>query len=154
MTTVPGSIDRIPELMKRLYAIVDELETLFPGRLFTLDGHLVGSIGEVWASYLYGVILADASTPGHDGRAPNGSLVQVKATQGNSIGLRSQPDHLLVLQLNRSGNPAEIYSGPGRLPWDAAGRRQSNGQRSISVSTLRELASSVSVTHRLPQLHG
>ena len=35
-------------------AYVAELEAEFPGRHFTLDGHLVGSIGEVMAAYYYG----------------------------------------------------------------------------------------------------
>jgi hypothetical protein len=34
---------RLPELIGDLYRIVEELETMFPGRHFTPDGHLVGS---------------------------------------------------------------------------------------------------------------
>ena len=44
MTVVQG---KIQELIK----IVSELEIEFPGRHFTIDGHLVGSIGEVMAAY-------------------------------------------------------------------------------------------------------
>jgi len=33
--------------IQELYSIVNELEDTFSGRKFTLDGHLVGSIGEV-----------------------------------------------------------------------------------------------------------
>ena len=39
-------IDEIPELVKSLYKVVEQLEAIFPERKFTLDGHLVGSIGE------------------------------------------------------------------------------------------------------------
>ena len=42
--------ERIPELVSRLREVVTELENLFPGRRFPLDGHLVGSIGEVVAA--------------------------------------------------------------------------------------------------------
>jgi hypothetical protein len=45
------SVQEIPKLIKELYGIVDSLEALFPGRHFTPDGHLVGSIGEVLAAY-------------------------------------------------------------------------------------------------------
>jgi len=44
------SILEIPSLFQELYSIVDRLEELFPGRRFTPDGHLVGSIGEVLAA--------------------------------------------------------------------------------------------------------
>ena len=53
---------KIQELIK----IVSDLETVFPGRHFTIDGHLVGSIGEVMAAYYYGIDLYDASTERHD----------------------------------------------------------------------------------------
>ena len=43
------------------------MEKDFPGRHFTLDGHLVGSIGEVMASYYYGIELYAASAVAHDG---------------------------------------------------------------------------------------
>ena len=55
-----------------LYAASAELERLFPGRKFTLDGHLVGSIGEVVAAYMFGLDLNPASTPGFDAVAPDG----------------------------------------------------------------------------------
>ena len=48
---------RVPEIVRELYSSVAELEELFPGRKFTLDGHLVGSIGEVIAAHRYGLEL-------------------------------------------------------------------------------------------------
>ncbi len=44
------SILEIPSIVQEPYSIVDRLEELFPGRRFTTDGHLVGSIGEVLAA--------------------------------------------------------------------------------------------------------
>jgi hypothetical protein len=73
---------RFPQLVAALYEVVAELEAMFPGRHFTPDGHLVGSIGEALASYHYGVTLSSASTECHDGEC-EGRSVQVKATQGN-----------------------------------------------------------------------
>ncbi len=35
----------VPALLGNLYSIVARLEALFPGRKFTPDRHLVGSIG-------------------------------------------------------------------------------------------------------------
>jgi len=146
--------DRIPELAARLYAIVDELEALFPARRFTPDGHLVGSLGEVWAAFLYGLDLFSGSAPGHDARSQDGRPVQIKATQGKSVALRSEPQHLIVLHLARHGTPTEIYNGPGAGPWRCAGRRQSNGQRSIGLGKLRQLMETVPEKHRLPRRAG
>ena len=148
------SVERIPEIVGRLYSVVDELEQLFPGRHFTPDGHLVGSIGEVWAAYLYGIDLAGASAKGHDGQAGDGRYVQIKATQVGSVGLRSSPDHLLVLRLNRAHYPVEIYNGPGAAPWNAAGKLQKNGQRSIGLAKLQALMRAVPKEQRLPRNDG
>lgn len=59
-----------------LIQIVGDLEEAYPGRHFTLDGHLVGSLGEVLAEYYYGVELYTASTPKHDG-CVGGKEVQI-----------------------------------------------------------------------------
>ena len=72
------SIKKILETIRQLNKIVDELEASFPGRKFTPDGHMVGSIGEVLAAYYYGIILSPASTSVHDGISLNGTKVQIK----------------------------------------------------------------------------
>ena len=142
----------IPELLGRLYQIVAELEGLFEGRRFTPDGHLVGSIGEVLAAHHYGVTLLPSSHEAHDAVASDGRHVQVKATQGGSVAMRSCCDHLLVLKLRRDGSFEEIFNGPGGEPWVAAGARQANGQRAISIAKLRRLMSAVDESKRLQRL--
>jgi hypothetical protein len=37
---------RLPEIIREMYRLIDELEAMFEGRQFTPDGHTVGSIGE------------------------------------------------------------------------------------------------------------
>ena len=134
MTT---AIDQLPAVVQRLYALVTELEAAFPGRPFTLDGHLVGSLGEVLASHYYGLDLLPCSTACHDARSADGRLVQVKATQGKSVALRAEPEHLLVILLKRDGTIEELYNGPGALAWTNCGKPQKNGQSPIGVSKLR-----------------
>ena len=60
-------MNMIREKVQTMIGIVSELEAEFPGRHFTLDGHLVGSIGEVMAAYYYGIELYRASVSRHDG---------------------------------------------------------------------------------------
>ena len=91
--------------IRELYAIVGRLESEYHehSRHFTLDGHLVGSIGEVYAAERYGIKLLTSSAPTHDGTAPDGRLVQIKATQRNSIALNDNPDFLIVLRIDERG---------------------------------------------------
>lgn len=143
-------IESVSKLVGELYRVVQEFERLFPGRRFTPDGHLVGSIGEVMAAHRYGLKLLPHSYRGHDARAPDGSLVEIKATQSSSIGLREEPMHLLVLQLGRGGEVSEVFNGPGSLAWLAAGKMQRNGQRPISLSKLKALMVEVAPASRIP----
>ena len=144
--------EHVPELVCRLYALVGEFEALFPGRSFTPDGHLVGSIGEVLAAYRYNLSLHRASSPSHDAVAPNGKQVEIKATQGKSVGLRAEPAQLIVLQLNKDGHVTEVFNGPGSLAWSNCGEMQKNGQRVISVSMLRKLMITVPPQQRIPMV--
>lgn len=146
------SIKKIPETIRQLYEIVDELEASFPGRKFTPDGHMVGSIGEVLASYYYGIILSPASTSVHDGISLNGTKVQIKATQGKTIGIRSCPDHLFVLHIKRDGSFEEVYNGPGEIVWNQASKMQNNGQRAISTSKLKSIMKDVDSSLKLPMI--
>ena len=143
--TVMDRSTEVSDLLATLYNVVDRLESLFPGRKFTPDGHLVGSIGEVLAARLFGLRLLPASAPNHDAEAEDGRKVQIKFTQGNSrVALRAEPEHLLVLRLCRDHRSIEIvYNGNGSGPWSKAGKMQRNGQRPISLKRLREIYESV-----------
>jgi hypothetical protein len=91
------NVDMVPRLVGRLYEIVSELEELLSGRRFTLDGHIVGSLGEVMAQYQYDLELFAASTERHDARVNDGRLVQIKAVRranvygADCVGLRNRP---------------------------------------------------------------
>jgi hypothetical protein len=143
------AIATISGVVKRLYDLVAELERSFPGRPFTPDGHLVGSLGEVLASHYYGLELLPCSTECHDAQTKDGLLVQVKATQGDRVALRAQPDHLLVIQLQKDGTIVEIYNGPGSIAWSHVGKQQKNGQSPIGISALRRLMNDVPADQRL-----
>ena len=134
--------NRTAEIIRDIFALVAELEAIYPNRKFTPDGHLVGSIGEAYAAENYRMTLLPASTETHDAIDSQGRLYQIKATGGRNIGIRSEPNYLLVLQLNRDGSLHEIYNGAGRPAWESAGAMQKNGQRSLSISKLRRLKAS------------
>ena len=129
----------VKRLLDQLYAASGRLEALFPGRKFTLDGHLVGSVGEVIAAYMFDLDLARASSQGHDAFAPDSREVEIKLTQGNSVAIRHEPEHLIALQRPKGGPVHVVFNGPGALAWEAAGQVQTNGQRPISLKRLAEL---------------
>ena len=154
MSSTPPApaLEDVPRLVADLYRVVAELEAMFD-RKFTPDGHLVGSLGEVIAAHRYGLTLRPQSAKGFDAYSSSGLKVEIKATQSNSgVALRHPPEHLIVLQLHRDGQATEIYNGPGEPVWTEAGTMQSNGQRTISLSKLRLLQSSVSEEQTLPTI--
>lgn len=134
--------------IQKLVSIVYELESDFPGRHFTLDGHLVGSIGEVMAAYYYGIQLYTASTMVHDGEI-DGKQVQIKIAQQDNIVISHEPDYLIVLYLNRSGDIYEVYNGTGRLAWESASKRDSHNYRHLRINKLMELDREVNEKDRI-----
>lgn len=139
----------VTEKIKAIYAITGELEALYPGRYFTPDGHMVGSIGEVIVADAYGLELLTASAKTHDARAQDGKMIQIKATQRDRIAISSEPDYLIAIRIHSDGSYEEIYNGPGNLVWQAAGPMQKNGQRSISTAKLSNIAKTVCKDDRI-----
>lgn len=145
-------MNMIKQQVQRLVEIVAQLEAEFPGRHFTLDGHLVGSIGEVMAAYYYGIELYAASTEIHDGEV-DGKKVQIKISQQDNIVINHEPDYLIVLYLNRNGNIYEVYNGPGKLPWESASKRDSHNNKHMRVNKLMELDKAVDKCKRITQIN-
>ena len=141
-------MDAIKEKIQKLISIVKELETDFPGRHFSLDGHLVGSIGEVMAAYYYGIELYAASAVAHDGEI-DGKKVQIKISQQDDIVINHEPEYLIVLYLRKNGDVFEVYNGPGEAPWNSASKRDSHNNRHMRVNKLMELDKQVSDEFRI-----
>jgi hypothetical protein len=139
-------------LLDAMYSASDRLEVLFPGRKFTLDGHLVGSIGEVIAAYMFDLNLLRGSNKGHDATAGDGRNVEVKLTQGDTVSIRHEPDHLIVLRRRKDTSVSVVFNGPGAFAWAQAGKMQKNGQRPISLAKLRQLDGRVGIDDRLKQV--
>lgn len=149
---MPDLRESVAETIKALYQITRELEALFPGRHYTPDGHMIGSIGEALAASCYGLNLFPASAETHDAMAPDGRLVQIKATQIDRVALSSQPDWLLVLKIHPDGTFSEEYNGPGAPVWENCGKMQKTGQRPISLSRLHQLQQDVPASQKLKPL--
>lgn len=144
-----SKIESLKFSYKTIRNLIAKAEKDFPGRHFTMDGHLIGSIGECMAAYHYGIELEQASQKDYDG-TKDGVHIQIKATQRNTIMIRNQPEHLIVLQLHDNGDPEEIYNGPGDIVWEGIGNPDSNGYHHISIAKLEKLNQFVPSDKRIP----
>lgn len=144
----------IQKAVQKLYKIVEELESLYPGRPFTPDGHIVGSLGECLVADAYGLVLMPPSNPGFDALSRDKRKVEIKATQSKTVAFRSEPVHCIAIQLRKNGTFEEIYNGPGEPIWKVfvSRPRPSNGQYQISLNRLRTLQESVSNEQKIPRI--
>jgi hypothetical protein len=94
---------------------IERLKTAFPNRQFTIDGRLVGDIGEVIAALEYEVERDDVSQPNYDGKTADGRKVQVKATLRDRLTFKTTPELMLGFKLYRDGRYEEVFNGPGKL---------------------------------------
>jgi hypothetical protein len=142
-------------LVGELFRLTDELQKM-TSQPFTPDGHLVGSLGEVFAASAYELELEPPSTKACDARDKNGKRCEIKATFGNRVAFRRhnadcEPHYCLVLRLKKDADFDEIYNGPMRLILDKLEARAlpSNGQLQISLAQLQVLNAQVHDEDRL-----
>ncbi|AYN18046.1 hypothetical protein CHR29_23990 [Pseudomonas monteilii] len=107
---------KIQAALEGLFTAVSQLQAAHPGKPFTLDGRLVGDIGEV-ASLAYKLTLNEGLTNHHDAVCDEGRNVQIKTTFGTSLTfpVHHVPDYYLGIRMNRDGTFEEVYNGPGFL---------------------------------------
>ena len=147
----PYTKENIESAMGHVRTLLDKvnaLETMFPGRHFTLDGHLVGSVGEVAAAYHYGIKLFPPSTELHDGFVGYRN-VQIKITQTENALIGEEPEYLIVLYLAKTGNIYEVYNGPGVIPWETAGKSDKRGYKHLRVNKLMSLDKEIKPKDRI-----
>ena len=106
------------------------------GLKFTLDGNLVGDIGEAVAAELFGIKLVPANGTGIDGHTPDGRSVQVKATgTGRRPVFRCvdiRADHLLFFDIDFDNlKGTVVFNGPEHVAL-AKMPETWNGQRPVS----------------------
>lgn len=140
------------KLMGDLFEITEELQKRFPSAHFTIDGHLLSSIGKAVASEDYGLEILESGLSDHDARAADGRLVQIKSTQVNSVALKSEPHHLVVLAFGPSCQVEEVFNGPGGEVWRACGSPSKAGQKKIGLAKLRGMNRGVSDDERIPKI--
>jgi hypothetical protein len=144
--------EAITAALRLIFQAIRRLNVAFPNREFTIDGRLVGDVGEVIAALEYDLILHDVSQPTHDAITSDGRNVQIKATFKDSLTFRTVPDYYLGFKLYPDGRQEEIFNGPGNLIYARYGGRKGIGVVLLSfpVSELRRLSEKVPANERIP----
>ncbi len=128
---------------------------------FTLDGKLVGDIGEVLVAENYGLTLYDNNTHTHDGYVTGfeEKKVQIKAyfkeyfyfTKNSD----QKPKYFIAVQLNEDGTFEEVYNGTGQLLFNRLllhlPKNRKHNYR-LSIKKLRELNKSEENSDRIMKI--
>jgi len=145
----------IPDAVNQMLQIVKQLQTAFPKKRFTLDGRLVGDLGEILVEAAYDIELHDELQKHHDGIASDGRQVQIKATMQNSLTFPGDhvPDYYLGIKIHSDGTFTEVFNGPGSVAWKAVSNRKptKTNLHSISINTLARLNQNVQTKDRIPR---
>ena len=152
----PMTAQTIKEALTLIFQGIERLHEAFPSRAFTIDGRLVGDIGEVIAELEYDLALDEVSVRDHDAQMRNGRRVQIKATFKNSLTFKTCPDYYLGFKLYRDGGFEEVFNGPGIIILDKFSHRKDIGKEllSFSIKGLRALSDQVDVADRVPRRKG
>jgi hypothetical protein len=144
----------IPQAISRLLDVVALLQAAHPSKRFTLDGRLLGDIGEILAAAAYEVTLLEGLAKHHDATTNDGRRVQIKATMQRHLTFPCDhsPDYYLGIVIHRDGSFSEVFNGPGAVLQKALAHRKGTktNLHAISISTLLRLQQSVEEGARIP----
>ncbi len=131
-----GDLVDLPNGVADIYKAVEKLTRTY-NRPFTLDGHLVGSLGEVVAKKAFGegFELAPPSTKGYDADCKKRGKVQIKMIGGNIVALNGPCDHLVVFQIIPPTQAKLVYDGPSNGLFESRPGKP-NKQRKVSLKQL------------------
>lgn len=156
--------DIVASLNKQYNELSDENEAHHKPK-FTLDGKLVGDIGEVLAANAYGLKLFRANKHRYDGCVleNENKKVQIKSTiQGHIYFPRDRektPDYFLAILINNDGTFEELYNGTGEFIWENYILNSNTSLKgkypfSLSINKLRALNKEASNTDKIKRVDG
>jgi hypothetical protein len=129
----------VQKAIKKLKEAQKLLRKEFEGFSFTLDGKLIGDIGEalIKNSFKNSQKLKEGSKR-HDLQLKDGTKIQIKTTQKDIVGMglkKQSFEHLIVLKIFDDGKYEIIFDGPG----DIVTKKLSKSTNSIKIERLRLL---------------
>jgi hypothetical protein len=146
----------IENALNQIFTGIRGLQFAHPGKQFTIDGRLVGDLGEMFAELHYDLTIDEIQQERHDGTTSGGTRVQVKATFKDSLTFRKPPELYLGLKLHEDGSFEEVFNGPPDIICAEYGHRKGFKTELLSfpIKRLRELSSQISESKRVPRRRG
>lgn len=145
--------EQIEELKKIVFDFnkrISEMNKIY-GRKFTMDGHMIGSVGEVFASYHYGIQLYESGHKFYDGYKGE-KKIQIKISQRDSVEVKGVPDYLIVLKIKYFNDHIElfeVFNGPGK---SALPGKDKNDYRESSLSINKLSKIEVDISERISEV--
>ena len=140
--------------MEKIFSGIEDLKSELPDKSFTIDGRLVGDIGEAIIQRDYDVTLYGGLAKNYDGYTSCGKQVQIKATFKAHLGFKLVPDYYLGIKINRDGSYEEIFNGPGRYILEYFSHRKGVGSELLSfpTSTLKEISAKIPIIEKIKKI--
>ncbi len=145
--------------IQQLLDITQSLKKQYEGKLdFSLDGRLVGDIGEALVSERFDIELYGKNEHRYDGyHRSTRKKVQIKASMAYNFSYPYNFDleHFIAVHIEPDGELEVLYNGPGKYINQFLKDRNRKSYRgiwtTITANHLRELNRSVDKTERLPE---
>ena len=145
----------IENAVRQLLQIVDQLRSEYPKKRFTLDGRLVGDLGEILVEGEYDVEIFESLKKHYDAVTRDGRQVQIKTTMQENLTFPVDhvPDYYLAIQIHRDGTFTEVFNGPGSIAKKAVENRKptKTNLHSIGIKALNRLNEKVQESDRIPK---
>jgi hypothetical protein len=147
------NIDFVKQQIVELHNIVEKLNERFSHKKFTLDGRLVGDLGEIIAEQIYDLELFKKVEKYYDGVTADNKRVQIKVTFKDHLTFNHCPDYYLGLKFNENGDFKEIFNGKGEIIKERYKHRKNIGKQLLSfpINELKKLSESVKKEDRIQQ---
>jgi hypothetical protein len=123
---------------------------------FTIDGKLLGDLGELIACLEFSLEPLPTNTPGVDAKTKDGDLVEIKATAGEAVWIPGyspgdgKPINVIVVKFDATGHWSFPYHGELEALWNADREIGAHKTSLFSHSRLAKIVRLVSEEKILP----
>ena len=148
-------LNKLQAEIMNLHHSVSTLKELFESKKkgFTLDGRLVGDIGEVIAEELFQIKLHEKLKQHYDAVTlykPELNI-QIKASFKESLTYNHNPDYYIGIKLYENGEFRVVYNGPGKNIHEEFKHRKGIGEKLLSfpIKKLEEISAGIEDEKRI-----
>lgn len=140
--------ETIKDALDKIFSGINQLKKAFPMKDFTIDGRLVGDIGEAIVQRDYDIELYKGQEADYDGETPCGRKAQIKPTFKDRLTFKKTPDYYIGIKIFENGKYEEIFNGPGDVIKKKYQHRKGLGEKLLSFSNKHLQALSKDISKR------